>query len=69
MEGKDLLHTYTRYSNIYIDESFISNLRMDSNVSSIGKLKAKEEQLYAKYGASNFEEFKAKLKSVFNLND
>lgn len=69
MEGKDLLHTYTRYSNMYIDESFISNLRMDSNISSIGKLKAKEEQLYAKYGASNFEEFKAKLKSVFNLND
>lgn len=67
--AKNLLHTYTRYSNAYIDESFIGRLRADLNASSIGKLKAKEEQLYAKYGASNFEEFKAKLKSVFNLND
>lgn len=67
--AKNLLHTYTRYSNAYIDESFIGRLRADLNASSIGKLKAKEEQLYAKYGANNFEEFKAKLKSVFNLND
>ena len=67
--AKNLLHTYTRYSNAYIDESFIGRLRTDLNASSIGKLRAKEEQLYAKYGANSFEEFRQKLKSVFNLND
>lgn len=67
--AKNLLHTYTRYSNAYIDESFIGRLRADLNASSIGALRAKEGQLYAKYGASSFEEFRQKLKSVFNLND
>ena len=62
--AKNLLHTYTRYSNAYIDESFIGRLRADLNASSIGKLRAKETQLYAKYGASSFEEFRQRLKSV-----
>jgi hypothetical protein len=41
--AKNLLHTYTRYSNAYIDESFIGRLRADLNASSIGKVRAKEE--------------------------
>lgn len=71
MSGKNLLHTYSKYANEYIDTGFIDDLlQFDSRMeNTIQKLEAKEKQLYAQFGETDFDGFRTKLRNLFASED
>jgi hypothetical protein len=68
--GYPVLHTYSKYATENIDLNFLSGLKHTGGIAQeYRNVKAREEALYKKYGATNFEEFRDKIKKIFISDD
>lgn len=64
------LHTYSKYAKEKIDTSFIDTIAQSNSLQSdIQILEQRERELYRKYGAQTFEEFRKNIAKVFLTQD